>query len=32
MDPQADPQALEARHLLARKQQLLDPETGSLRK
>jgi hypothetical protein len=32
MDPQADPQLVEARHLLARKQQLLHPETGTLRK
>lgn len=32
VDPKADPQAIEARHLLARKQQLLDPEHGTLRK
>jgi hypothetical protein len=29
---QADPQLLEARHLLARKQLLLDPENGTLKK
>jgi hypothetical protein len=32
VDPKADPQAIEARHLLARKQQLLDPEHGTLKK
>lgn len=32
VDPKADPQAIEARHLLARKQQLLDPEQGTLKK
>eukprot|EP00775_Hariotina_reticulata_P000779 gene779-1092_t len=31
VDPRFDPQVLEARHLLARKQQLLDPENGTLR-
>ncbi|KAF6264066.1 hypothetical protein COO60DRAFT_270081 [Scenedesmus sp. NREL 46B-D3] len=32
VDPKADPQVVEARHLLARKQQLLDPEHGTLKK
>lgn len=31
-EQQADPQLIEARHLLARKQLLLDPENGTLRK
>lgn len=32
VEPQADPQVVEARHLVARKQQLLDPENGTLKK
>lgn len=32
VDPKSDPQVVEARHLLARKQQLLDPENGTLRR
>ena len=32
VEQQADPQLLEARHLLARKQLLLDPENGTLKK
>eukprot|EP00878_Enallax_costatus_P017399 GHUV01018273.1.p1 GENE.GHUV01018273.1~~GHUV01018273.1.p1 ORF type:complete len:830 (+),score=314.81 GHUV01018273.1:156-2492(+) len=32
VDPKTDPQVIEAKHLLSRKQQLLDPETGTLKK
>jgi hypothetical protein len=32
VEPQADPQAIEDRHLLERKKQLLDPENGTLKK
>jgi hypothetical protein len=32
VDPKSDPQVVESRHLLARKQQLLDPDSGTLKR